>query len=171
MHKPLSSTCSSQIVLRRIADLIRRTISHVDHRTIGGTHHGLSPSILIPVVGDDVLFVVLEVGHVRPEVYPPELPSVEFIHLYNKVLALVACLRIVCRGPALVIKLKKDLQFAVAVNIGTTGVIGYVCRLQVSVVWRNLQIVLCPYGGNLRMRFLRASNHGGHCVLTVLIAP
>ena len=71
IHKPLTVARGSQIVLRRVANHVFPTVGHVDDRPVRGTHHGLCPSILVPVVGNNILFVVLEISHIRPQVYPP----------------------------------------------------------------------------------------------------
>ena len=171
VHEPLTRAGGSQIVLRRVTDGLRRAVGHVDHRTVGSTHHGLCPSVLVPVVGDDILFVVLEVGHVRPQVNPPQFLSVQLIYLYDKVLALIARLLVTRCCPALVVELDQDLQFSVAIDISTTGIVGHVGRFQVAVIGRDLQPVLRPDGGRLRVLPLLTVHHGGHRVRTALGAP
>ena len=145
MNEPLAAVGRAKIVLRLVTDLVCLTVGHVNHRTVGGSYHSLCPSVLIPVVGDDVLFVVLEIGHVRSEIDPPEPLAIQFIHLYDKVLTFIAGLLIAGTGPTLIVELDQDFQFPVTVHIGTTGIIGHIGRLQIAVVGRNLQPMLRPH--------------------------
>ena len=126
MYEPLVGVGFSQIVLGGIANDLCRTIGHVDDSTIRSTHHGFCLAVTIPVVGHDVLFVVLEVGHVRAEVYPPKLLTVHLKHFNDEVFAIVTRLLVAGSCPALIVELHQDFQFTVAINVGHTGIIGNV---------------------------------------------
>ena len=149
VHEPLSGAGGSQIVLCLVADDVFRTVGHVNHRTIRGAHHGFGSSVLIPVVGHDILFVILEIGHVRTQIDPPQLLAVHLEYLDDEVFSVVASLLVVCTSPALIVELHQNLQFAVAVHIGTACVIGNIGRRQRPVVGRNLQPFLRPDAGFL----------------------
>ena len=72
VHEPVGPTASSAtIVLRFVANDIILTVGGMNHRTVGGTHQGLSLAVAIPVVSHDVVLVVLEVAHVGTEIQPP----------------------------------------------------------------------------------------------------
>ena len=71
-HEPVHTTaCGSTIVLRGIANGVGRAVGTMDYGTVGSTHHSLSLAVAVPVVGYDVLLVVLEIAHVRTAVHPP----------------------------------------------------------------------------------------------------
>ena len=170
VNEPLVTVGSAEIVLGLVAYLVCLAVGRMNHHTIGGSYHGLCPSVLIPVVGDDVLLVVLEIGHVRSEIDPPEPLAIQFIHLYDKVLTFIAGLPVAGISPALVIELDQDFQFPVTVHIGTTGIIGHIGRLQIAVVGRNLQPMLRPHAC-LLLSFspisrLLPPDYRFHCILT-----
>ena len=72
VHEPVGATsCRATIVLRFVANDILLTVGGMNHRTIGGTHQGLSLAVAIPVVSHDIVLVVLEIAHVGTEVQPP----------------------------------------------------------------------------------------------------
>ena len=47
-------------------------VFHVDDGAFRQTHNGFCLAVLIPVVGGNVLLIVLEVAHIGTAVYPPE---------------------------------------------------------------------------------------------------
>ena len=167
VHEPVGTAAGGRtVVFRHIADNISRSVGSVDGCTVGSAHDGLRLAVPVPVVGDDVLFVVLEVTHVRTEVEPPQLCAVELEHFHDGVLPVVAFFRITSLNLALVVELHQDLQLTVAVNVGHTGIVGHIGRLQVSVVRRDLQPVLVPYSHLLaRFAFTVAEADGCHGVL------
>ena len=71
-HEPVHTTaCGSTVVLRGIANGVGRAVGTMDDSTVGSTHHSLCLAVAVPVIGYDVLLVVLEVAHVRTAVHPP----------------------------------------------------------------------------------------------------
>ena len=112
-------------VLSVSTDGVGGTVSHMDDRAFLQSHHSLGLAILVPVVGYDVLFVVLEVAHIRTAVDPPEERSVHFQHFQDGVFAVVALFWEVGTNFVLVVELHQYLQLTVAVHVGTAGVIGH----------------------------------------------
>ena len=167
VHEPVGTAASStSVVLRGVADDVGLTVGSVDGGAVGSTDQGLGLAVLVPVVGHDVLFVVLEVAHVGTKVEPPQTGAVELHHLGDGVLAVVAVFRIAGTDLALVVELHQDLQLAVTIDICHTGIVGYEGRGQVTMVGRNLQPALAPHRRLLRLRLFLAAHYGTHGILT-----
>ena len=71
MYKPLTAGSSCEIILRLVTYYIFRSVGHVDDGPVCCTHHGFGLTVLIPVIGYDILLIILEVCHIRPKVNPP----------------------------------------------------------------------------------------------------
>ena len=127
-----------------VANLDCLACGRVNHRAVGSTEHCFGLAVAVPVIGDDVVLVVLEVGHIRAEVNPPKFGTIELVDLDDGIFALIAAGQIALCGIVAVVKLEQNLQLAVAVDIGATGVIGNVGALQVAVIHLNLKIVVRP---------------------------
>ncbi len=79
VHKPVgTATGSSTIVDRGIADNVCLTVGSMNRGAIGSTHDCFCLAVHIPVVGHDILFIVLEVAHIRTTVDPPKHSAIEF---------------------------------------------------------------------------------------------
>ena len=165
VDEPLAAAGGCQIILRCIAYHLRCSVGHVDDSTVRGTHHCLGLAVLVPVVGHDVLLVILEIGHVRTQVYPPETLAVQFEYFYDEILSVIASLLITGSCPARIVELHQNLQFTIAVNVGHTGIVGHVGGGEVAVVGSDFQIFLCPHRSFLAGGcFFLAAHHGFHCV-------
>ena len=132
--------------------------------SVAGSQHGFGLAITVPVVGYDILLVILEVGHVGSPVYPPEFLTVQLIDLHDEVLAIVACFLIGSTGPTAVVELQQDFQFSVTIHISTTGIIGYVCRFQGTMIRSYLEILLRPWCHGVTLFLWYASHHGLHLI-------
>lgn len=157
-NKPLTTAGCRQIVLRSIADSDNLSAGRMNLGSVRGTQHGFGLAVTVPVVGHDVLLVVLEVSHVGAPVDPPEFLTIQLIDLHDKVLTIEACLRIGLAGPTGIVELHQYLQLAVAVHVSHTGVVRNVGRCQRTVVGRNLQVVLVPHRGLLAGSLFSAAN-------------
>ncbi len=155
MYEPLAGRASTgTVVLRLVANDDGLARCSVYDGTVSGTQHCFSLTVAVPVEGHDVVLVVLEVGHVRSEVYPPQLLAVELIHLDDGILTVVAGGQIALGGIAVVVELEEDFHLTVAVNIGAARIVGHVGALQVAVVHLHFQVVVAPNArsGALRLR-------------------
>ena len=132
--------------------------------SVAGTQHGLGLAVTVPVVGNNVLFVVLEVGHVGTPVNPPEFPSVQLIYLHDEVLAVEAGLLVRFVGPALVIELHQYLNLAVAIHVGTAHIVGNVGAGQTAMVGCNLEIFLRPRLHGVALSLCCSAHHGLHLI-------
>ena len=99
--------------------------------TVASTHHYFSTAVLVPVVGHDILLIVLKVTHIGAAVDPPQTGAVQLQTLHDAILLGDdathgrAVLGERLGNLALVVELHQDFQLAVAIDIGTTGVIGH----------------------------------------------
>ena len=123
MNKPLTFGYGTKIILRFVANDTLRAISHVDDGAISSTHHSFGLSILIPVVGNNILFVVLEIRHIRAEVNPPKPLTIKLIAFNDEIFTLVSRLLIGGIRPTQIVKLQQNLKFTIPINISTTGII------------------------------------------------
>ena len=73
-----------------VANLNRCAVGLVYDSAVGSTQHSLGLAVAIPVVSNDVVLVVLEIGHVRSQVNPPQPLSVELIYLDDGILTVVS---------------------------------------------------------------------------------
>ena len=150
VHKPVgTATCSCSIVERSVTDDIGRAISHMDGGAVSSAENTFCTTIAIPVVGYDVLLIVLEVAHVGSTVDPPEYSTIELHTFEERILSVVAVLWITGTDLALVIIFNKDLEFAITIHVGHADVVGYVGGGKRSVMLRHdFEIVLCPNSGS-----------------------
>ena len=146
-----------------VAHGVRGAVGHVDDHGIGSAQDALGTAVAVPVVGGDVDFVALEVGHVGAAVYPPELGAVERVALDDVELGAVG--RIAGCGVGDVAELDEQLHAAVAVEVGYGGVVGLEFGGERAVVRHYLQIVALPHGRCGARRLLGAAHHGLHRVL------
>ena len=127
VHKPVgTAACSCSIVERNVTDDIGRAISHMDGGAVGSAENTFCTTIAIPVVGYDVLLIVLEVAHVGSTVDPPEYSTIELHTFEERILSVVAVLWITGTDLALVIIFNKDLEFAITIHVGHADVIGHI---------------------------------------------
>ena len=166
VHEPVgTTTCGTTVVLRSVANGIYGAVGHVDGGAVGSAHHGFGLPVTVPVVGHDILLVVLEVAHVRTAVHPPEHRAVEFQTLEEAVFAVVAVAWITGGHLTLVVVFQQDLQLTVAIHIGAAGVVGDIGAFERFVVLgHNLQVALRPYSGLLALRLFHTTHHSAHCV-------
>ena len=166
VHKPVDAASrGSSDILRGIAHGVGSAVGHVDHGAVGGTHHHFCPSVLIPVIADDVLFVVLEVAHVRTAVHPPETSAVELQALEDGVFTLIAVARIAGIHLAQVVELHQNLQFAIAVDIGTTGIVGDERTLDALVRQLDFLVAGAPGADGRTRLLLFPAHHSCHGVV------
>ena len=108
---------------------ISGTISHVDSRAFFKSHYDFCLAVHIPVVTDDILLVVLEVAHVRTTVHPPENLTVLLQTGQHRILLGLnaidgrSILRIKLFTFLLIGELHQNLQLAIAIHIGTAGIV------------------------------------------------
>ena len=162
VDEPLTAARRGTIVLRLVTNHLRRTVGHVDGGTVGSTHQGLGLSVLVPVVGHDVGLVKLEVTQVRSAVNPPQLLTIQFVHLNDVILTVGTTTRITGIGIGAVPHLDDQLQFAVAVHISHTGIVGLEGAGERTMVGHNLQIALCPRSNGLTLSLFLTAHHGTH---------
>ena len=153
------------VVLGGVADGLGGAVGHVEYSAVGGAHHTLGAAVAVPVVGHDVELVVLEVGHVRTGVNPPQAGAVEFQGFYHVVFAVVAAGQETLVGIAHVDALEQQLELAVAVEVGGAYVVGLETARQPFMGEGNLQVVLCPGGHGMAGSLLLPPHHGAHAVL------
>ena len=166
VHEPVgSTTCGTTVVFRGIAHCINGSVGHVDGGAVGSAHHSFGLAIAVPVVGHDVLLVVLEVAHVRSTIDPPEHCSVEFQTLEEAVLSVVSVAWITGGHLTLVVVFQQDFQFTVAIHIGAAGVVGNIGAFErLVVLGHDFQVTLSPYGSFLALCLLHTPYNGGHRV-------
>ena len=152
------------IVLRGVTNHLCSAVCHVDNGAVRCTHHGLSLTVAVPVVGYDVGLVVLEICQVRTALYPPQALAVQLIDLDDAILTLIAPTCQARIDIALVPHLNQYFQLAVTVNIGHAGIVRLVDALQVTMVWSYFQIGLAPGGHLGRCRLLAAAHYGSHLI-------
>ena len=139
-HKPLSALGAATIILRSVAYNICRTISTMDSSAVSSTHHNFCLAVTIPVVGNDILLIVLEVTHIRSAVYPPQTGAIKLQCLEDAIFALVAFLRISCSSFVCVVKLHQHIELAIAIEVGTASIVRNQCTLDSFVLEFNLLI-------------------------------
>ena len=162
-HKPVgAATRSSTYIGRGITHGICCAIGHVDDRSVTGTHHHLGTAIAVPVVAHNILLVVLEVTHIRAAVHPPQTGAVHLQTLENRVLTLIATLRVAGVHLAQVVKLHQNLQLTIAVNVGTAGIIGNQCTLDTLVLQLDFLIAGAPRANLLALLLLLAVHNCCH---------
>ena len=122
-HKPLSALGAATIILRSITNNICRTICAMDSSTVSSTHHNFCLTVAIPVVGNDILLIVLEVAHVRSAVYPPQTGAIELQSLEDAIFALIAFFRTTSFSFILVVKLHQYIKLTIAIEVGTASII------------------------------------------------
>ena len=72
VYEPLARIAvRSTVVLSFVAHHMCRAVGHVYCSAVSSTQQSLSLAVTVPVVGHDVVLIVLKVGHVRTEIYPP----------------------------------------------------------------------------------------------------
>ena len=98
----------------------------MDGGAVGSAENTFCTTIAIPVVGYDVLLIVLEVAHVGSTVDPPEYSTIELHTFEERILSVVAVLWITGTDLALVIIFNKDLEFAITIHVGHADVIGHI---------------------------------------------
>ena len=155
MHKPLSALCGT-VVLGGITYGLGGAIAHVQHRTVGSTHHTFCLAIAIPVVGGNIDLIVLEVAHIAATVDPPQAFATHLVCLDDGV-------AIVGTGIA-VVKLDNQLQFTVTVQIGSCGIIGHKGGCERAVVHLDFLIVGCQRSGRRRLGLCHSPHHGLYCI-------
>ena len=167
MHKPVgTATCGSTVVLRGIANDVGLSVSSMDRSAICRTHDSLRLTVEVPVVGHDILFIVLEITHIRTAVHPPQHSTIEFQALKDAILAVVTISGETGVDFALVIIFQKNLQFTVAIHIRTAGIVGNKCGGDGFVMLgRNLQIAIGPRGNSRTLRLLHTALHRLHSIL------
>ena len=161
VHKPVrAATCGTTVVFRSIANHVCLTVGRMDRGTVGRTHDGLGLTVEVPVVGHDILFVILEVTHIGSAVHPPQHGTIEFQALKDAVLAVVTIPWEAGVDFALVVIFQENLQFTVAINICATGIIGNKCGgYGFIMLGRNLQIAIGPRGNSRTLRLLHTALH------------
>ena len=165
IYKPVdTASCGTSDILRGIAHGVGSSVSHVDHGAVSSTHHHFCPSVLIPVVTDDVLFVVLEVAHVRTAVHPPQTSAVELQTFEDGVFALIAVTRIAGIHLAQVVELHQNLQLAIAVDIGTTGIVRDERALDSLVRQLDFLVAGAPGADGCTLLLLFPTHHSCHGV-------
>ena len=108
---------------------ISSAISHVDSRAFFKSHYDFCLAIHIPVVANDVLFVVLEVTHVRTTVHPPEHGTILLQAGQHRILLGLyavdgrSVLWIKLFTFLLIGELHQNLQLAIAIHISTAGIV------------------------------------------------
>ena len=167
MHKPVgTATCGSTVVFRGIANDVGLSVSSMDRRSICRTHDSLRLTVEVPIVGHDILFIVLEITHIRAAVHPPQHGTIEFQTLKDAVLAIVTITGETGVDFALVIIFQKNLQFTVAIDIRTAGIVGNECGGDgLVVLGRNFQIAIVPRGNSRTLRLLHTALHSLHSIL------
>ena len=160
VHKPVCSTASCcAIVLAGIAHNVCCAVGHVYRCAVGCTEHSFCLSVAVPVVCNNVLLVVLEVAHVRTAVHPPQHRTVLLQTLEQRIFAIVSSARITCINLALIVVFQQNFDLAVAIYIGTAGIVRNICRLKRGIVlWLNLLPSICQYSDSLA-RSLLFSTH------------
>ena len=142
----------------------------MDSGTIAGTHHHFGLTILIPVVGYDVLLVVLEVAHIRTAVNPPQTGAIHLQALHDAIFLGGGAtnngtiLGVGLLYLALVVELHQYLQFTIAIYIGTAGIVGHKFALNILVFQLNLFVACCPRRCLLAQCLLLTSNYGGNLI-------
>ena len=145
----------------------------MDNGAVAGTHHHLSLTVLVPVISNDILFVVLKVTHVRTTIDPPQTGAVHLQTFHDAVLLSIdasnfgTILRIRLRSLAIIIKLHQNLQLTIAIDIGTTGIIGNQRTLNSLVSQLNLLVSCCPRLHLFALCLFLTTHHRGNGVGTV----
>ena len=164
-HKPVGAAAGGgTYVDRGVAYGVGGAVGHVDDGAVGGTHHCLGASVTVPVIGDDVLLVVLEVAHVGAAVHPPEAGAVEFEAFEDGVFALVTFPGVGGIHLALVVELHQDFQLPVAIDVGAGGVIGDEAAFDALVLQFDFLVTGAPGGDGLAWLLLLAAHHGAYGV-------
>ena len=123
----------------------------MDNGAVGSTHDSFRLAVAVPVIGYDVLLIILEVTHVRTAVDPPKARTVLLQTLEDAVLfGLYASNGRTIFGIILlhllqVVKLHQNLQFAVSIDIGAAGIIGNKGALDVLVLKNDFLVCVCPW--------------------------
>ena len=168
-----TATGSCAHILCGVADNVGRAVGQVDDGAVSCSHDNLGTPVLVPIIRDDVLLVVLEVTHVRPAVHPPQACAILLQTLKDGVLLCVnaiylrAVLRVRLLYLALVVKLHQDFQLAVAIDIGTSSIIGDEAALDALVLQRDFLVARVPRCGRITVGLLLAVDDGPNGVLVV----
>ena len=126
MHKPVgTATGSSTIVDGGITNNVCLTVGSMNRGTIGSTHNRFCLTIEIPVIGHDILFIVLEIAHIRTTVDPPKHNAIKLQTLKDGIFAIMTITREAGTDFTLVIIFQEYLHLTVTINIRTTGIVGY----------------------------------------------
>ena len=92
----------------------------MDNHIVGTTHQGLSLTILIPVIEDEVELLIGTGHHIRPHINPPQTGTVHLVALMQVEVIGVA---LSTQVTTIVTTLHDKLHLAVAVDIGHRAVI------------------------------------------------
>ena len=162
MHEPVgTATCGSTVVLRGIADNISFPVSSMNRGTVSGTHDSLCLSVEVPVVGHNVLFIVLEVAHIRTAVHPPEYGAIKLQTLKDGVFAVMSVTRETSVDLTLVVIFQEYLHLTVAIDIRTAGIVRYEDGGNRFIVLGSyLQITICPRGNSSTLGLFHTMLHG-----------
>ena len=134
----------------------------MDGSAVGSTHDSFGFSVAVPVIRHDVLFIVLEVAHVRTAVDPPESCAVLLQGFEDGVFAFVAIAWIAGRFFAEIVKLHEDVELAVAVEVSAACVIGHQGTLDAFVGELYFLVARSPYADRLACALLFSAHYGCH---------
>ena len=162
VHKPVgTATCGCTVVLRSITDDVSLAISSMNRSTVSGTHDGLRLSVKVPVVGHNVLLIVLKVAHIRTAVHPPEYGAIKLQTLKDGVFAVMSVTRETGVDLTLVVIFQEYLHLTVAIDIRTAGIIGYEDGGNRFIVLGSyLQITIGPRGSSGTLGLFHTMLHG-----------
>ena len=167
VHKPVrAATRVGSVILVGISHGENLAVGLMNRRAIGSTNHYLCLSVTVPVVANDIDFVILEVAHVRTAVHPPQHRAVHLQALQERVLTGDNAVhrrtipRKTLRYLALVIIFQQYFQLSIAIHIGTAGIVRHVGAQQRGIVLgRDFLVAGRPRLHGLARLLLHATHH------------
>ena len=97
------------------------TVSHVDNHSIGTTQQDFCLAVEVPVVSHGVNLCAVQTDHVWSAVDPPQALAVQFVGFDNGIIGVRRTIKI--SRVRIVNALEDNLQLAVAIKVGYTGVV------------------------------------------------
>ncbi len=168
VHEPVRATARiSPIIQIGISNGENRSVCLMNCCAVSSTNHHFCLSIAVPVVADDIDFIVLEVAHVRTAVHPPQHRTIHLQAFQKRMFTSDntvhgrTILWITLRDLAVIVIFQQNLQFAITVHISTASIVGHVCTQQRGIVlWSDFLVARSPRFHSLT-RFLFHATH--HC--------
>ena len=172
VHEPIgAATSGCAVVDVFLAYGVGGAVGFVDDGAVGSAHNGFGFAVAVPVVGHDVLLIVLEITHIGAAVDPPETGAVLLQHFEDAVFLRVyaanlgAVLRVGLLDFAPVVELHKDFQLAITVDISATSIVGDECTLDTFVRQSDFLVATGPYVGSLALVLFLAADDCRYRVL------